>query len=93
MLGHSLHIFLVRIIGFYSYTTLKELDQFFLIFKFFSILKIRPIFIFMNKIILACFQDDRFSLILVVVAWIGACQWMYICVLFTGDIFSPKSKN
>jgi hypothetical protein len=55
----------------------------------------------MNKIILACFQDDRFSLIfeplvsellmikLVVVAWIGASQWMYICLLF--DI-SPKSK-
>jgi len=57
----------------------------------------------MNKIILACFQDDRFSLIfeplvakllmikLEEVAWICTCQWMHICLLFTGDI-SPKKK-
>ncbi len=56
----------------------------------------------MNKIILACFQDDRFSLIFeplvsellmikLVLAWICACQWMHICLLFTGDI-SPKRK-
>jgi hypothetical protein len=56
----------------------------------------------MNKIILACFQDDQFSLIfeplvakllmikLEEVAWICACQWMHICLLFTGDI-SPKN--
>jgi hypothetical protein len=54
----------------------------------------------MNKIILACFQDDQFSLIFeplvsellmikLVLAWICACQWMHICLLFTGDI-SPK---
>jgi hypothetical protein len=58
----------------------------------------------MNKIILACFQDEQFCLIfeplvskllmikLVVVAWICACQWMHICLLFTGDI-SPKKQN
>jgi hypothetical protein len=54
----------------------------------------------MKKIILACFQDDWFSFILeplvselliikLVLAWICACQWMHICLLFTGDI-SPK---
>ncbi len=58
----------------------------------------------MNKIILACFQDDQFCLIfeplvskllmikLVVVAWICTCQWMHICLLFTGDI-SHKCKT
>jgi hypothetical protein len=56
----------------------------------------------MNKIILACFQDDRFSLIFeplvsellkieLVLAWICACQQMHIFLLFTGDI-SPKRK-
>jgi hypothetical protein len=57
----------------------------------------------MNKITLACFQDDWFSLIfeplvlellmikVVVVPWICACQWMHICLLYTGDI-SSKSK-
>jgi len=89
----------VRIIGFHSYTTWKDLDQF---FKNKLVLKIRPVFIFMNKIILACFQDDGFSLIFeplvsellmikLVLAWICACQWMHICLLFTGDI-SPKRK-
>jgi hypothetical protein len=58
----------------------------------------------MKKIILASFQDDQFCFIfeplvsklfmikLVVVAWICACQWMHICLLFTNDI-SPKSKT
>jgi hypothetical protein len=92
--------FLVRIIGFDSYTTLKDLDQFFQILNFFWVLKIRLVFIFMNKNILACFQDDRFSLIFeplvsellmieLVLAWICACQRMHIFLLFTGDI-SPK---
>ncbi len=57
----------------------------------------------MNKIILACFQDDWFFLIfeplvsellmikLVVIAWICACQWMHICLSFTSDIL-PKRK-
>jgi hypothetical protein len=56
----------------------------------------------MNKIILACFQDDWFSFIFealvsellmikLVLAWICACQWIHICLLFTGDI-SPKRK-
>jgi hypothetical protein len=56
----------------------------------------------MNKIIQACFQDDRFSFIFeplvselliikLVLAWICACQWMHIFHLFTGDI-SPKRK-
>ncbi len=56
----------------------------------------------MNKIILACFQDDGFSLIFeplvsellmikLVLAWICACQSMHICLLCTGDI-SPKRK-
>jgi hypothetical protein len=57
----------------------------------------------MNKIILTCFQDDRFSLIfeplvsellmikLVVVTWICSSQWMHICLSFTRDIL-PKSK-
>jgi len=54
----------------------------------------------MNKIFLACFQDDGFSLIFeplvsellmikLVLAWICTCQWMHIRLLFTGDI-SPK---
>ncbi len=58
----------------------------------------------MNKIILACFQDDQFCLIfeplvskllmikLVVVAWICACQWMHIYLSFPGDIL-PKSET
>ncbi len=57
----------------------------------------------MNKIILACFQDDCFSLIFeplvsellmikLVLAWICTWQWMHICLLFTGDIL-PKNKN
>jgi len=57
----------------------------------------------MNKIILACFQDDWFSFIFeplvldllmikLALAWICACQWMHICLLFTGDI-SPKRKT
>jgi len=56
----------------------------------------------MNKIILAYFQDDGFSLIFeplvsellmikLVLAWIWASQWMHICLLFIGDI-SPKRK-
>jgi hypothetical protein len=56
----------------------------------------------MDKIILAYFQDDGFSLIFeplvsellmikLVLAWIWACQWMHICLLFIGDI-SPKRK-
>jgi hypothetical protein len=58
----------------------------------------------MNKIILEYFQDDQFCLIfepmvlklfiikLVVVAWICACQWMHICLLFPSDIL-PKDKT
>ncbi len=56
----------------------------------------------MNKIVLTCFQDDGFFLIFeplvsellmikLVLAWIFACQFMHICLLFTGDI-SPKRK-
>jgi hypothetical protein len=57
----------------------------------------------MNKIILACFQYDWFSLIfeplvakllmikLEEVVWICACQWMHICLWFIGDIL-PKNK-
>jgi hypothetical protein len=55
----------------------------------------------MNKIILACFQDDLFSLIFeplvselliikLVLAWICACQWMHNYLLFTGDISSKR---
>ncbi len=58
----------------------------------------------MNKIILACFQDDGFSLIFeplvsellmikLVLAWICACQWMHICLLFTGHISPKKNPN
>jgi hypothetical protein len=56
----------------------------------------------MNKIILTCLQDDWFSFIFeplvsklfmikLVLAWICACQWMHICLLFIGDI-SPRRK-
>jgi hypothetical protein len=56
----------------------------------------------MNKIILACFQDDWFSLLFeplvsellmikLVLAWICACQWMHVRLLLTDDIL-PKRK-
>jgi hypothetical protein len=64
--------------------------------------KILLVFLFMNKIILVCFQDDQFFFIFeplvskllmikFVFAWICACQWMHICLLFIADI-SPKRK-
>ncbi len=52
----------------------------------------------MNKIILACFQDDGFSLIfeplvLELLMIRVTCEWMHICLLFTGEISPNRNLN